>query len=487
MHYMKKFNCSLLLMTSLFVSLFFVASCTKDPDTPAVVDPIASFQFQISATNFLEVTFTNFSQNATTYAWDFGDGKTSTEKSPVHVFDAAGTYTVKLTATNTSNVSKTFSSSIEVKDPNQALALLAGATSKTWKLFREGTSLGVGPDANGARVWFSLSNDGKRPCVYEHEFTFNRDGSFTFDDNGVFWGEGAVFGGTPLNEVCFPAQASSMVNKNGANVSAWLSGTHAYTYNAATGKITLTGTGAWMGMPQLGTAAESIVPEASKTFSAVIEEKAGYDLMTISYKYADLYWDFTYVSYDNWADEPDVVTVVVPCCDLDNITPTAMFNTFASTDPADVALLVPTTSAVTITSGETDPAGGIAKVGKYVRGTEQFADLKFQLANDINFDNFTQLSVDVYIPSTNTYSTGGLAQAVQLWIADASEDTEFWTTWEQYDVAPADIVVDQWKTYTFPLGGAKTRADLDLVGMVVGGSNHTVNGTFFIRNLRFHN
>jgi len=477
---MKKFNFSLLLMTSMFFSLFFVASCTKDSDTPAVVDPIASFQFQVSATNFLEVTFTNFSQNATTYAWDFGDGKTSTEKSPVHVFAAVGTYTVKLTATNASNVSKTFSASVEVKDPNQALALLAGATSKTWKLFREGTSLGVGPNASSARAWFSLSNDGKRPCVYEHTFTFNRNGGFVFDDKGVFWGEGAVFGGTAFNEICFPAMASSMVNKNGADVSAWLSGTHAFTYNAATSKVTLTGNGAWMGLPQLGTAAESLVPEASKTFSAVIEEKAGYDLMTISYQYADLYWDFTYVSYDNWADEPDVVTVVVPCCDLDNIT-------IASADPADVALLAPTTSAVTLTVGETDPAGGSAKVGKYVRGTDQFADLKFQLANDINFDNFAQVSVDVYIPSTNTYSTGGLAQAVQLWIADASEDAEFWNTWEIYNVDPADIVVDQWKTYTWPLDGAKTRADLDLVGMVLGGSNHTVDGTFFVRNLRFHN
>ena len=177
--------------------------------------------------------------------------------------------------------------------------------------------------------------------------------------------------------------------------------------------------------------------------------------------------------------------MVVPCCDLDNITPTAMFNTFASTDPADVALLVPTASEVTLTVGENDPAGGLTKVGKYVRGTGQFADLKFQLDNDINFDNFTQVSIDVYIPSSNTYSVGGLAQAIQLWIADASEDTEFWLTWEQYDVDAADIVVDQWKTYTWPLGGALTRDDLDLVGLVVGGSNHTVDGTFFIRNLRF--
>lgn len=45
-------------------------------------------------------TFTNTSVGATTYAWDFGDGNTSTTTSPVHEYDAAGTYTVTLTATN---------------------------------------------------------------------------------------------------------------------------------------------------------------------------------------------------------------------------------------------------------------------------------------------------------------------------------------------------------------------------------------------------
>jgi PKD repeat protein len=32
-----------------------------------------------------------------TFAWDFGDGKTSTEQNPSHVYNKGGTYTVKLT------------------------------------------------------------------------------------------------------------------------------------------------------------------------------------------------------------------------------------------------------------------------------------------------------------------------------------------------------------------------------------------------------
>jgi PKD repeat protein len=35
-----------------------------------------------------------------TYTWDFGDGQTSTEQNPVHMYTARGTYTVKLTVKN---------------------------------------------------------------------------------------------------------------------------------------------------------------------------------------------------------------------------------------------------------------------------------------------------------------------------------------------------------------------------------------------------
>jgi len=48
----------------------------------------------------LTVKFSDDSKMANSWAWDFGDGGTSTEKNPTHVFAAVGKYTVKLTATN---------------------------------------------------------------------------------------------------------------------------------------------------------------------------------------------------------------------------------------------------------------------------------------------------------------------------------------------------------------------------------------------------
>jgi hypothetical protein len=483
------------------VSLVALASCKKDKDEDPPKNPIASFQFAVSATNFLEVTFTNFSQNATSYDWNFGDGQTSTEANPVHTYAAPGSYTVILTAKNSVNASATFNSAIELQDPNSALTLLAGETSKTWKLFRQGSSLGVGPDAAGARTWFALENTGARPCVYFHEFTFARNGSFTFDDKGSFWGETAVFSGTANNEKCFDAIPANMINKDGVNVSAWLSGTHAFTYEPTTNTITLTGTGAWIGLPQLGTSAESIVPEASKSFKAVIEKKEGYDLMTISFSYDGIYWDASYASYSNPALEPEVVVVQPPFGeDLPNLTPTEMWNTFETASSfmvLDTAGVYPgngpaANGGMAFAMGVADPAGVGVNVGKYDRkGTYQ--ELQFQMAYDIQFTNFTTVSLDVYMPSSNNYS-GTLTKGVAIIIGEASQTAQWWTGHIQYDATAS--VMDAWVTYTFELNAPTSgpgmgvytpgsRTDLDFFAISLGGGGHSDEGTFYIRNFRF--
>jgi PKD repeat protein len=48
----------------------------------------------------LSVFFENLTRGALSYAWDFGDGQTSTEFEPTHTFPGPGTYAVTLAATN---------------------------------------------------------------------------------------------------------------------------------------------------------------------------------------------------------------------------------------------------------------------------------------------------------------------------------------------------------------------------------------------------
>jgi len=204
---MKKFKVENLFKLALLLlataSMIAFHSCSKDDD-PEPETPVASFQYEISEDNFLEVIFQNFSQNATSYAWSFGDGATSTEENPTHIYAEPGTYEVSLTAYNEAEESHTYSQDIVIDDPDEALARLAGTDHKTWKLYRVGTSLGVGPDKEGARSWWALENDGSRPCKYYHTFTFHRNGDFVFDDHGAFWGEDVIFEGTDVHGVLKP-------------------------------------------------------------------------------------------------------------------------------------------------------------------------------------------------------------------------------------------------------------------------------------------
>lgn len=59
--------------------------------------PNAGFDSEIMGQ---EVAFTNQSQEAEAYAWNFGDGSSSTEESPTHTYTANGTYLVTLVVTN---------------------------------------------------------------------------------------------------------------------------------------------------------------------------------------------------------------------------------------------------------------------------------------------------------------------------------------------------------------------------------------------------
>ncbi len=57
------------------------------------------------------ITFTNSSTGGVgviNYLWDFGDGTTSTATNPSHTYTAAGTYTIKLTATNAAGCTNTY-------------------------------------------------------------------------------------------------------------------------------------------------------------------------------------------------------------------------------------------------------------------------------------------------------------------------------------------------------------------------------------------
>jgi len=100
---MKKIELFLCLLTLSFL----IVSCEED------FTPTASFTFTgANKSASAEVAFTNTSQNASTYLWEFGDGASSTEKHTKHTYTTGGTFTAKLTAYSGKNSNSTTSSII---------------------------------------------------------------------------------------------------------------------------------------------------------------------------------------------------------------------------------------------------------------------------------------------------------------------------------------------------------------------------------------
>ncbi|MEP4532543.1 MAG: PKD domain-containing protein [Cyclobacteriaceae bacterium] len=307
---------SLKLLTLFFAvfSLGVLISCTEDDPDPKTEEPVASFQFEVEASDWSTINFTNFSQNASSYSWDFGDGTgTSTEESPSYTYAEGGTYTVSLTASNEDGESSTKTESVVVTDPLAAQRTLIGETGKTWQLVADNSTGAVayyvGPTAT-REVWWAFGNPGYeefcvRECAMDDTWTFNTDGTFTFDNNGDAWADGAFK--EDVNAGCFDATiADNWIGANGEDLNGWNSGTHAFTYDPSASKLTVTG--GFIGIPKATNSGELSTPASSISYDVVKIVDADVDTLVIEVVFltgdgTEAFWQSTLVSYDNEADK----------------------------------------------------------------------------------------------------------------------------------------------------------------------------------------
>ncbi|WP_158859782.1 PKD domain-containing protein [Lunatibacter salilacus] len=81
------------------LAVFFSCTTDEDPTDTQSNPPEACFDTEtVEGKVGDEFKFTNCSQHAELYAWDFGDGTTSTQKDPIHNYEDVGTYEVTLLA-----------------------------------------------------------------------------------------------------------------------------------------------------------------------------------------------------------------------------------------------------------------------------------------------------------------------------------------------------------------------------------------------------
>jgi len=96
-----------------FGLLIFIMSCNdEDPLLPLPVIDFSTDPELIEVGK--DVRFENMTTNASSYKWDFGDGRTSTDISPTIQFDEGGSYMVTLIAYTDDDQSDSLSREIDV-------------------------------------------------------------------------------------------------------------------------------------------------------------------------------------------------------------------------------------------------------------------------------------------------------------------------------------------------------------------------------------
>lgn len=112
----------------LFIAALTLNGCKDDDDYPVPpASTVPNFSYTIDNEGFAPATvvFTNESivpeiAGSVTYTWNFGDGNSSAEENPTHVYEEAGAYTASLVAVTSSSLEiKEESKTILVKDPNE--------------------------------------------------------------------------------------------------------------------------------------------------------------------------------------------------------------------------------------------------------------------------------------------------------------------------------------------------------------------------------
>lgn len=415
------------------------------------------FTFAVEEVNTLKVNFTNESDNAVSYSWDFGDGSApSTDESPAHQYVNSNKYTVVLTATDTVGVQKKVSREITLKAPNSNSGFTYSNESNSKVVVFTNTS------ENADTFTWDFGDDSDVVTEKDPTHEFSGTGTYTVvltatDSKGIFEATThseeikieileADFTYTTSDLVASFVNTSKFADSyswnfgDGSALSTDESPTHEYTTDG-TYKVVLTVTG-------LGgfTAKDSADVTVS---SGVFVPNPG-----------DVYDFFTGESADS------------------NIEWTAQ-------------------TAITIERGVDFMD---EKVGKYTRsGTSgsQYDKISARpLPNDVVWTERTTFSIDVYFPSTNTYSEDkntGITKQVELRLRKDKLDGSGSDHTTEITLRKDVPTLDEWHTIEFDMSSAAhwsgtpafdSNATYTTLVIMMGRDGGLFAGEFYLKNFK---
>lgn len=137
------------------ILLTVAGACKKDDSTASTADP-----FYEVAVDGYTVTFNNTTSGATSYKWEFGDGESSTEQSPVHTYPGKGKYVPTLYATDAK-----------------------GKVTEASTVIRIGKASSIKLDDNSFADWDTVTTNAVTPAAGE---TYFKQAKFDYDGNYVY-------------------------------------------------------------------------------------------------------------------------------------------------------------------------------------------------------------------------------------------------------------------------------------------------------------
>ncbi len=153
------------LLSMVFILCLSLTSCDFEfplPEAGSVADatlPTAAFSYsQTDPEDFRIVSFANESGSATEFAWEFGNGESSTSKEPSTTYPGEGSYTVTLTVKDGNGETSSITNEVVVIEPEEPDAIVPEVLNGD---FSEGQDFWkVSSFTNGTTSPFNSSSDG---------------------------------------------------------------------------------------------------------------------------------------------------------------------------------------------------------------------------------------------------------------------------------------------------------------------------------------
>lgn len=183
--------------------IIFLLSCKKDKIEEPPLEIKACFESQPNTLNDSKVQFTNCSENAKSYYWDFGDGATSSEFEPTHLYPGRFPFNVTLIAYNGSKsdtISKRIYDEIITYKPNiyiypllesrlcvQLSFPMGGKILESLPEYADGWCVNIDTNGKINDQYNYLYYECKQPNIYQYEkgWCISKENLKTFFENNM--------------------------------------------------------------------------------------------------------------------------------------------------------------------------------------------------------------------------------------------------------------------------------------------------------------